>query len=160
MTKQELKWLLAEEMSIYSVSKKNLREKRFRHTKSYMLWRAVRALRIYEYQCERRDSSNNSLTLHLRAFRVKIADRRLNQACEKVDIELTPGMIGRNIRICHDNVVIFGKVGEGCIFHGNNVVGNKRTGASTEIPKLGNRVDVGFGAMIIGDVEIADDCVI
>ena len=42
----------------------------------------------------------------------------------------------------------------------NNVVGNKRTGASNEIPKLGNNVNVGFGAMIIGNVEIADNCVI
>lgn len=160
MTKQELKKLIAQEMQVYGITKKNIREKRFRHQKSYMIWKAVKRLRIYEYRCSRRDKSNNPLIAHIRAFRVKIADRKLNKACEKVDVELTPNMIGKNIRICHDNVVLFGKVGENCTFHGNNVVGNKRTGASTEIPKLGNNVDVGFGAIIIGNVEIANDCVI
>lgn len=160
MTKQELESLLAEEMAVYGITKKNLREKRFRHQKAYMIWQAIRALRIYEYRCALRDESKNAITAHIRAFRVKIADRKLNKACEKVDAELTPGMIGKRIRICHDNVVIFGRIGDDCVFHGNNVVGNKRTGASDEIPKLGNRVDVGYGAMIIGNVEVADDCVI
>lgn len=160
MTKQELKKLIAQEMQVYGITKKNIREKRFRHQKSYMIWQAIKRLRIYEYCCSRRDESKNPIIAHIRAFRVKIADRKLNKACEKVDVELTPNMIGKNIRICHDNVVLFGKVGENCTFHGNNVVGNKRTGASNEIPKLGNNVDVGFGAMIIGNVEIANDCVI
>ena len=160
MTKQELNQLIAEEMQVYGITKKNISEKRFRHQKSYMIWQAVKRLRIYEYRCSRRDESKNTLIAHIRAFLVKIADRKLNKACEKVDVELTPNIIGNNIRICHDNVVLFGKVGENCTFHGNNVVGNKRTGASNEIPKLGNNVDVGFGAIIIGNVEIADNCVI
>ena len=160
MKKEELNQLIVEEMQVYGITKKNIREKSFRHQKSYMIWQAVKRLRIYEYRCSRRDESKNPIIAHIRAFRVKIADRKLNKACEKVDIELTPNMIGKNIRICHDNVVLFGKVGENCTFHGNNVVGNKRTGATNEIPKLGNNVDVGFGAMIIGNVEIANDCVI
>lgn len=160
MTKAELNQLIAEEMQVYGITKQNIREKRFRHQKSYMLWQAVRRLRLYEYRCDRRDNSRNAISAHWKAFLVKIADRKLNKACEKVNIELSANMIGKNIRICHDNVVIFGKVGEGCIFHGNNVIGNKRTGAATEIPTLGNHVDVGFGAMIIGKVEIADNCVI
>lgn len=160
MTKTELKQLIAEEMKTYGITKKNIREKRFRHQKSYMIWRAIKRLRIYEFRCSKRDESGNSLIMHFRAFRVKAAERKFNKACEKVDVELTPNMIGKNIRICHDNVVIFGKVGENCVFHGNNVVGNKRTGASNDIPKLGNNVDVGFGAMIIGNIEIADNCVI
>lgn len=160
MTKTELNKLIAEEMQVYGITKKNIGEKRFRHQKSFMIWRAVKRLRIYEYRCAKRDSSKNALFEHGRALFVKFADRRLNKACEKVDIELTPGMIGKRIRICHDNVVINGKIGEGCIFHGNNVVGNKRTGASAEIPRLGNRVDVGYGAIIIGDIEIADNCII
>ena len=160
MTKQDLNALITEEMAVYGINKKNLREKRFRQQKSYMLWCVVRALRMLEYRREKRDSSNNSFVMRFEAFRVKLAERKYHKACEKVGIELAPNMIGKGVRICHDNVVVFGRVGEGCIFHGNNVVGNKRTGASDEIPKLGKRVDVGYGAMIIGNVEIADDCVI
>ena len=158
--KKEFKNLLAEEMKVYGISDKNIAEKRFRHTKNYMLWQAVRNLRIYEYRCALRDKAKNPFVAYFRAFRVKLADRRMNKAFEKVDVELTPGMIKKNIRICHDNVVVFGYVGENCTFHGNNVVGNKRTGAHNEVPKIGSNVDIGFGAMIIGDVEIADNCVI
>lgn len=158
--KRQLKLLLAEEMKLYNLSKKNKAEKRFRHTKNYMLYKALKSLRIYEYRCALRDNTANSLLKHIRAFRVKLADRRRNIACEKVDIELTPGMIGKNLRLCHDNVVTFARIGENCIFHGNNMAGNKRTGASEAIPTIGNRVDIGYGAMIIGNVTIADDCII
>ena len=48
MTKQELDQLLAEEMQVYGITKKNIREKRFRHQKSHMNWKAVKRLRIYE----------------------------------------------------------------------------------------------------------------
>lgn len=158
--KREFNKLLAEEMKIYGITKKNVGEKRFRHTKSYMLWQAVRNLRKYEFMCVLRDKSKNPITTHIRAFRVKRADRKMNKSFEKVDVELTPMMIQKNLRICHDNVVIFGYVGENCTFHGNNVVGNKRTGAHKDVPKIGSNVDVGYGAIIIGDIEIADNCVI
>ncbi len=158
--KKEFSKLLDEEMKLYGITKKNIREKSFRHTKSYMLWQAVRNLRKYEFMCALRDKSKNPITAHIRAFCVKLSDRKMNKSFEKVDVELTPMMIQKNIRICHDNVVIFGYVGENCTFHGNNVVGNKRTGAHNEVPKIGSNVDVGYGAMIIGDVEIADNCVI
>lgn len=160
MTRNELKALLAEEMQIYGLLKKNIFEKCFRHTKNYAIWKAVKSLRIYEYRCSVRDNCDNKILKHFHSLLVRLADRKKNKNCEKVDIELTPNMIGKNIRICHDNVVIFGIVGDNCTFHGNNVVGNKRTGAGNEIPKIGSNVDVGYGAMIIGDVEIADNCVI
>ena len=37
----------------------------------------------------------------------------------------------------------------------NNCIGNN--GLTNLCPKIGNNVDVGFGAVIIGDIEIADD---
>ena len=159
-SKAELKKLISEEMNVYGLNKRNVNEKRFRHSKNYMLFEAVKSLRIYEYRCVKRDKCNKAILKKFYAFMVKLADRKRNICCEKVDIELSPFMIEKNVRICHDNVVVFGKIGENCVFHGNNVVGNKRTGASTETPKIGNNVDIGFGAMIIGDVTIADNCVI
>lgn len=158
--KRKFNKLLEEEMKLYGITKKNIKEKRFRHTKSYMLWKAVKSLRKYEFMCALRDKSKNPIIVHMKAFLVKLADRKMNKSFEKVDVELTPFMIGRNIRIYHDNVVVFGYVGDNCTFHGNNVVGNKRTGAHKEVPKIGSNVDIGYGAMIIGDVEIADNCVV
>lgn len=160
MKKSDLKKLIAEEMTVYGITKKNIREKRFRHKKRYMIWQALKRLRIYEYRCLHRDEKTNPITHHIRALFVKFAERKMNIACEKVDIEFKPFRVGKKVRISHDNVVLNGYIGESCEFHGNNVVGNKRTGAYNEVPTLGNHVDVGFGAMIIGKVEIADDCII
>ena len=39
--------------------------------------------------------------------------------------------------------------------HGGNCIGNN--GLTEAVPHIGNRVDIGYGAVIIGDVEIADD---
>ena len=160
MNKIELKALLAEEAKIYFPGKTKIKEARFRHSKNYILWKAVESLRKYEYACAKRDSAGNPIVLRIRALGVKIADRKRNKNCEKAGIELSPGRIGKNIRICHSNVVVNGFVGEGCVFHGNNVLGNKRTGDSDAVPRLGRSVDVGNGAIIIGKVNIADNCVI
>ena len=73
---------------------------------------------------------------------------------------LIPNSIGKGVKLCHPNVIINGFVGENCTFHGNNVLGNKATGEKNKVPRIGNNVDVGIGAMIIGDIEIADNCVI
>ena len=66
--------------------------------------------------------------------------------------------IGGGIDIWHSGVVINGDIGKNCVFHGNNVIGNKGIGNEDEYPVLGDRVDVGAGAVIIGKVFIADDC--
>lgn len=47
------------------------------------------------------------------------------------------------------------KIGRNCILHGNNIVGND--GLSPKCPVLGNNVRLGYGAMVFGDVTIADD---
>ena len=160
MNKKELKALLAEEAKIYFPGKTKIGEARFRHSRNYVLWKAVESLRKYEYACAKRDKATNPLALKIRALGVKFADRKRNKNCEKAGVELSPGRIGKNIRICHSNVVINGYVGDGCVFHGNNVMGNKRTGESDSVPTLGRGVDVGNGAMIIGKVNVADNCVI
>lgn len=91
---------------------------------------------------------------------VKLYDRRKNRIGLKIGIEIPVNRVAQGVRIAHPNVILNGYVGEGCVFHGNNVLGNKRTGDSTAIPKLGKNVDVGVGAMVIGNVEIADNCII
>ena len=50
------------------------------------------------------------------------------------------------------------KIGENCTLHGGNCIGN--TGKNQAVPRIGNDVDIGFGAVIIGDIEIADGVVI
>lgn len=54
--------------------------------------------------------------------------------------------------VINENAVI----GNGCVFHGNNCVGNN--GITPEkAPIIGNGVHLGVGASVIGDVTIADN---
>ena len=58
------------------------------------------------------------------------------------------------------NIVVngFARIGEMCQLHGDNCIGNN--GITLAAPRIGNRVDIGVGAKIIGNIEIADDIVI
>ena len=135
-------------------------EARFRGSYPYMVCRYLKVLRKLEYTCCRRDQSKYRLVAMFLAQKVKLLDRRKNRLGLKFGIEIPIHRVAPGVRIAHPNVILNGYVGEGCVFHGNNVLGNKRTGDSTSIPRLGKNVDVGIGAMIIGDVKIADDCII
>ena len=43
---------------------------------------------------------------------------------------------------------------------GNNTIGNKGQGNDSLRTELGNNVDIGVGAVIIGSLNIADNCII
>lgn len=48
------------------------------------------------------------------------------------------------------------KIGKNCQFHGDNCVGNKG-GVDLDAPVIGDNVDIGIGAKIIGKVYIANN---
>ena len=148
--KKELSELIEMEQKLYC-PKESYKKHIFRHSKAYALFRALKAFRVHEYYAlNHRGSSIVRLFL----------ERRCNLLCEKVGLELTAGKVAPGIKLYHSQIVLNGYVGENCIFHGNNMIGNKRTGARDEVPHIGNNVDVGYGAVIIGNVTIADHCVI
>ena len=74
-----------------------------------------------------------------------------------LDIE---GNVGENLTIYHPNIIISpkAKLGNNVKLHGANCIGNN--GFIDKAPTIGNNVDIGYGAVIIGDIEIADDIII
>lgn len=157
---QELKEWMQVEKKVYFGSQPVGFNYKLRKTTKYEIYRYIMLLRKYEYFCYKRDHSKNMLGSKYWIMRVKLCDRNKNIQGIKLGIEITPGYTEKGIRICHQNVIINGYIGEGCIFHGNNVIGNKKTGSVNAIPRIGANVDVGAGAIIIGDVTIADNCII
>ena len=135
-------------------------EKKLRNPFKNNLAKFLELLRKYEYLCYKRDSSKNSILSRVISLKIKLTDIKKNNLSLKLGVEINPFHCGKGVRICHPNVVINGYIGNNCIFHGNNVIGNKKTGVKTDIPKIGNNVDIGIGVIIIGDVVIADNCVI
>ena len=79
----------------------------------------------------------------------------------KLGIELHGECVGAGITIRHYGCIIvnsFATIGDNCILRGDNCVGVARDGGKA--PRIGNNVDIGFGAKVLGDIEIADECVI
>lgn len=87
--------------------------------------------------------------------------RRRNRLGLRLGIEMVEGSFAPGLIIHHTgNIVVngFARIGEMCQLHGDNCIGNN--GITLAAPRIGNRVDIGVGAKIIGNIEIADDIVI
>ena len=75
----------------------------------------------------------------------------------RLGIEIGPNVFGKGINLYHGGSIIINpavRAGEGCSLHGANCIGNN--GLTKAVPTLGNNVDIGYGAVIIGDITIAD----
>lgn len=85
---------------------------------------------------------------------------RKNRLGEKLGIEIGPNCFGKGLQIYHGSIIVNNLVraGENCILHGGNCIGNN--GFEKDAPMLGNHVDIGYGAILIGNIYIADGCVI
>ncbi len=67
------------------------------------------------------------------------------------------GKFGNNLKICHANVVVArtAKIGNNVTFHGNNCIGVK-SDEDLRAPIIGDNVDIGYGAILIGPITIAN----
>ena len=78
-------------------------------------------------------------------------------------IELPPGTkIGRRLHIGHQSgivVIRMAEIGDDVAIRQNVTIGLS-LGRGGDSPKIGNRVDIGVGAVIIGGVTVGDDAVI
>ena len=136
--------VIAYEKSIYFNSKIHFLTSWITHEDNYLIWR-------YLYFLRREESAANKLTEYY--WR-----RRKNDLGAKLGIIIYAGCCGKGLRIWHyGSTIISGdaKIGEDCTFHGQACIGND--GSSTAAPVIGNNVDIGVGAKIIGDITIADN---
>ena len=71
--------------------------------------------------------------------------------------------VGRRVVFEHQGgVVVHGgaEIGDDCVIRQGVTIGNKRLDRPNEAPKLGDRVNVGAGAKILGAVEVGDGAAI
>ncbi|NML12857.1 serine acetyltransferase [Sphingobium sp. AR-3-1] len=72
-------------------------------------------------------------------------------------------VIGRRLTIEHfGTIIIHGSVviGDDCIIRQGVTIGNRHMDKPMSAPQLGNRVQVGAGAKVLGAISIGDDAVI
>lgn len=119
---------------------------------SYILRQYLLFLRKQEYYVNTAD--NNKIKGLLGLY----YERKKNNLGIQLGIEIGPNCFEKGLQIYHVGSIIVNpavKAGENVKLHGANCIGNN--GKSNAVPKLGNNIDIGYGAVIIGDIEIADN---
>lgn len=154
--KKELKETIEYEKKIYLGSSSKARVKdRFVKYRLWSIFQYLKALRKTEFYF---NNKNKNIYFELRFL---FAERKKNKIGNKLGIEICNNSVDKGLFICHSgSIVINGeaRIGKDCILHGDNCIGND--GSNSEAPIIGDNVDIGVGAKIIGDVKVADNTVI
>lgn len=87
---------------------------------------------------------------------------KLGQLRKFTNIHLEPNVAGAGLHILHGNIVVspYAKLGCNCKIAQFVTIGSEARYDRFGAPKIGDRVFIGAGAQIIGDITIADDVVI
>lgn len=118
----------------------------------YMLKKYLRYLRTFEYHI------NNSKGSRFHTYLGYFYERRKNRLGNKLGIEIGPNCFGKGLSIWHGGSIVVNpnvRAGENCVLRGSNCIGND--GATDRNPVLGDHVELGYGAVIIGDITIASN---
>jgi serine O-acetyltransferase len=114
-------------------------------------WRYIRYLRKceYYYNNRKRSLAHGALYLWYR--------RRKNTLGSRIGVEIWENSFSKGLTIHHNGCIVVNRdcrIGEDCELHGDNCLGN--AGEGPNCPVIGNRVNIGVGAKIIGRVTVAD----
>ena len=116
------------------------------------IYKYTKYLRKQEYYSNSSKGNKFKILLHL------FYQRRKNISGNRLGILIEENSFGKGLNIYHHGTVIVNpnaRIGENCKLHGNNCIGNN--GKTDDVPVLGDNIDVGFGASIIGGVRLADN---
>ena len=120
-------------------------------------WKFIKLLRKCEYLRAKTKASKNPIWKAL----YWLYRARKNRLGVLIGVDIPEGVFGEGLVIHHNgNIVINGssKVGKNCQLHGDNCIGNVGGVANlTECPTIGDNVDIGVGAKILGGITIADN---
>lgn len=128
---------------------------RFLNYPSFVLRKYLLYLRKQEYYINTAGKSKLKGLLGL------YYERKKNTLGLRLGIEIGPNCFGKGLQIYHTGSIIVNsavKAGENVKLHGSNCIGNN--GKTEKVPRLGNNVDIGYGAVVIGDIVIADNVTI
>ena len=161
MNKKEVNSIISEEKILYlGNNKTKIRQMKTSGHKRYFIFMYLYYFRLCQYYSNLRKNAKGLKRILVKRI-LKFYEKKKNIFSYKSGVEIgLNSSIGRCCDIWHSGIVINGDVGDNCVFHGNNIVGNKGIGNENLRPVIGNSVDIGAGAIVIGDIEIADNCII
>lgn len=127
----------------------------FDNLKCYISKRILREheyyIYIYQKYLRKEESSDNKLIKY-------IYRKKKNRLGAKLGFYIPAHVFDNGLHIWHyGNIIVNGAthVGKNCILHGDNCIGNN--GDNNKCPRIGNNVEIGVGAKIIGNIYIADN---
>lgn len=85
-------------------------------------------------------------------------EAKKNRIGNKLGFEIKGDKIGPGLVLYHNGPIVINSkaiIGENVKFHGDNCIGNN--GIDEVYPIIGNNVDIGVGAKIIGNVHVANN---
>lgn len=154
-SKSDLKKYMAEDMSFYhQYERRDRLILRVIQDPVYQIVRYLRFLRKEEYYFNTGTDVLGKL-LYFYYFRKK------NRLGNRLGFKIPKNCFGPGLTIYHHGNIIVNesaRVGANCRLHGNNCIGNK--GNNDLTPIIGDNLDMGFGACIIGGVTLGDDVVV
>lgn len=116
----------------------------------YKIARYVRLLRFEEYHL------NSKRTMWHSVYNLYY-QRKKNRLGNQLGFKIPPNCFGPGLMIYHHGEIIVNedvRVGADCKLHGGNCIGNN--GKSNDVPVIGDDLDLGIGAKIIGDVHLGN----
>ena len=118
----------------------------------YFIAKYIRLLRCEEYHA----NCGNGRSLY-HTFMSWVALMRKNSLGNRLGFKIPRNCIGPGLTIYHHGQIIINedaRIGADCQLHGGNCIGN--SGKKQLAPQVGDRLNLGFGACIIGGVSLAD----
>lgn len=126
-----------------------------------MKWQRSSRIADYHYYTYRTKKNKWSYILY------QWHTRKKNKIGNRIGLDISTTKIGKGLMIYHGNNVInyWTEIGENCELHGNCIIGNKGRGEGELhilgcCPVIGNNVEIGAGAIVIGEIKIANDVTI
>lgn len=123
-------------------------------SEGYYKYKFLLNLRKYEYLEKKRG--------FIVKFRRILCSRKYHHYANILGYMIEPDVLGPDPRLYHKgSVIIHGKakIGANVHIHGDCCIGVANTG-NEGVPTIGDNVDIGIGAKILGDIYIADNIVI
>lgn len=124
----------------------------FLQDSEFLLWHYVKMLRYTEYHYN---------TGH--RIRYCFYQRRKNIEGARLGISIYHNSIDIGLRLYHYGSIIVNshaRIGKNCKLHGENCIGNKGETSKYEAPVIGDNLDMGIGAKVLGGISIGNDITI
>lgn len=123
-------------------------------------WRFIRALRWTEFFRNKMKSGRTRNPFF--GLLYIICNRIKNRIGNKIGVEIESNIFDRGLIIHHSgNIVVsnHARIGRDCQLHGDNCIGNLGSSSTHEdgSPAIGDNVDIGVGAKLLGPIVIADN---